>query len=120
MPSNQFTRVEKLVGDCEDWQSVTFENSWVNFNSATHETAQYYKDPFNVVHIKGFVKSGTVDATIFTLPEGYRPALKENFAVIDGTANAVRLEVDSAGTVKTLTAGAGSTAYQSLNVSFRV
>ena len=85
MPSDQFHRIEKLVGNCEDWQSVTFENSWVDFNSATHATAQYYKDQFNIVHLKGVVKNGSgIPSTIFTLPADYRPddGIVHSFAVV--------------------------------------
>lgn len=57
----------------EDWIDVSFENSWANYDN-TWEHAQYFKDPFGVVHLKGCIKSGTLGVTAFTLPVGYRPA----------------------------------------------
>ena len=117
MPSNQFTRVEKLVGDCEDWQAVTFENSWVNFGGSFAEAA-YYKDPFNHVHIKGVVKSGTLDATVFTLPEGYRPSEALIFSTEENGGNSVRLDITTGGAVST--SNAASSVFLTLQVNFRV
>lgn len=61
-----------------------FQNGWVNDNPAVSETAGFYKDPFGRVHLKGMIKNGTVgDGTAyaaFTLPTGYRPALRKFFA----------------------------------------
>lgn len=58
----------------EAWITVTvFQNSWVNYGSG-YTDAQYFKDQFGVVHLRGLVKSGTVGTVpIFTLPVGYRP-----------------------------------------------
>ncbi len=44
----------------------------MNESAATQTTAAFYKDPLDVVHLKGIVISGT--GTVFTLPAGYRPA----------------------------------------------
>jgi len=66
---------------CEAWHEVggvgepAFENSWVNYDAATYQTAAFMKDPFGFVHLKGLVKSGTFDTAIFSLPVGYRPPL---------------------------------------------
>lgn len=107
----------------EPWRNVgdsgepAFLNSWVNF-SAGYEVASFYKDPFDVVHIRGLVKSGTINTTIFILPTGYRPANKLLFAAIDGLNSAVRLEVASDGSV--VAPASTSTAFQSITCSFRV
>jgi 3D (Asp-Asp-Asp) domain-containing protein len=50
----------------------TMGNSWVNFGSGL-STAAYWKDVMNIVHLNGCIKSGTLNATIFTLPTGYLP-----------------------------------------------
>jgi hypothetical protein len=55
---------------------VGFANSWINYGSS-FATAAFYIDAMNVVHLKGFVKNGTVNTTVFTLPVGYRP--QENY-----------------------------------------
>lgn len=63
----------------EAWKLVgavgqpAFQNSWVNFGSGFADAA-FYKDPDGWVHLRGLVKNGTNQATIFTLPVGYRPA----------------------------------------------
>lgn len=55
-------------------------NSWVYFGS--NSQPGYYKDPFGRVHLRGFMKSGTIGNAIFTLPAGYRPPLREFFPVV--------------------------------------
>jgi hypothetical protein len=40
----------------------------------TTSVAAFYKDPFNVVHLKGGIDTGATTNTAFTLPEGYRPS----------------------------------------------
>jgi hypothetical protein len=84
----------------EAWIAPTFQNSWVNYGSG-YETAGYYKDKQGVIHLKGLVKNGTLNAAIFTLPAGYRPSLTRHLVAITGTAppSACILYVDSTGAV---------------------
>jgi len=56
----------------EAWIAPTLLNGWVNFG-APYGDAKYYKDEFGIVHLEGFIKSGTVNQTCFQLPLGYRP-----------------------------------------------
>lgn len=56
-----------------NWLVPTLVNSWVNFGGGQQD-AEYTKDVFGWVHIRGCVKSGTTGNTIFTLPVGYRPS----------------------------------------------
>jgi hypothetical protein len=62
----------------EAWHEIgaagqpAFQNSWINEDPTGEVTAAFYKDPFGVVHLKGLVTGGS-NATIFTLPAGYRP-----------------------------------------------
>ena len=122
MPSNQFHRVEKLVGECEDWTEVTvFGTNWSNYTATSaYNTAGFYKDPFNVVTLKGLVThtAGGSGTTIFTLPEGYRPAKS---LIFKGEANSghSRTDVNADGSV-VLQVGS-ATSYLSLEgISFRV
>lgn len=62
-------------------EAAVFQNSWVNFGTSD-APASYYIDPWGVVHLKGTVKSGTLNTTIFTLPAGFRPQVREIFAVV--------------------------------------
>lgn len=66
----------------EPWHEVGgdgeagFENGWANY-SDTAATAAYRREG-NLILLKGRVATtGTVTATIFTLPEGYRPIANE-------------------------------------------
>jgi len=79
------------------WQDASFSNSWVNYGGV-HATAQYYLDTQGTVHLKGLVKDGTLPATMFTLPVGYRPAAKELFGIIS-TGAFGRVSIDTDGTV---------------------
>lgn len=62
----------------EDWHEIgaggepAFANSWTNYGGGFN-TAAFYKDSFEVVRLKGMIKSGTVGAAAFTLPAGYLP-----------------------------------------------
>ena len=75
----------------------TLLNSWVNFGSSQNN-AGYWKDPFGVVHLKGFVKNGTMSAAIFTLPVGYRPTATCNFGTVSNSAFGA-FYIDSSGNV---------------------
>lgn len=76
------------TGQPEPWIEVgsggtapAFENSWVN-QGGTFDTAAFYKDNDGRVHLKGMVKSGATNTTIFTLPDNYKPALILPFPVV--------------------------------------
>lgn len=62
----------------EDWIAPTLVNSWANYGS-DHPPAGYMKDAFGVVHLRGLIRNGSsTTATMFTLPEGYRPLVTGN------------------------------------------
>lgn len=95
--------------------NAAFQNSWVNYGG-TNEQAHYWKDSFNMIHIGGVVKSGTITATIFTLPAGYRPQEALIMPVAsNGAFGVVTINPDG-----TIVASAGSNVYFSLSgISFR-
>lgn len=68
------------------WTAVSFENSWVNFDSSNYTAGSYMKDSLGFVHLRGLVKTGTIGTTIFTLPSGYRPAKHHHFGVASNGA----------------------------------
>lgn len=97
-----------------EWTAPTLGNSWVNFGSP-HASAGYKRDVHGLVHIKGLIKSGTMNSAIFTLPEGYRPSEQLVFSVISNGAIG-RLDVFVDGDVKLVS---GSNAWVSLDsISF--
>lgn len=105
MSANQFQRVEKLQGECEQKRYVgtkdnpAFQNSWVNYGG-NHEDAGFYKDKFNRVWLSGSIKNGTVPAVAFTMPVGYRPNGLLNYSSIDGAGTpSARITVIASGQV---------------------
>jgi hypothetical protein len=58
-------------------------NSWVNFDNslqvptAGQRNARFRKFPDGRVRLAGFIKSGTNNTSVFTLPAGYRPPVAE-------------------------------------------
>ena len=51
-----------------------FQNNWVNY--AAWADAAYRRDEDGIVWLKGLIRNGTVPATAFTLPPGYRTSAK--------------------------------------------
>lgn len=56
----------------EAWMAPTLMNGWTKHDSE-YATAGFYKDGLGVVHLRGFIKSGSIGTNAFTLPSGYRP-----------------------------------------------
>jgi hypothetical protein len=76
------------------FESRRFQNGWKNYNDE-YNTAAYFKDSMGIVHLKGLVKggSGGINATIFVLPEGYRPAARELRVAIMHDENTARVDI---------------------------
>lgn len=70
-----------------------FQGAWVNENPSNETTAAFYRDPFEVVRLKGIVATGT--GNIFVLPEGYRPT-KSNCIATNRNSAAAYICVDAA------------------------
>ena len=82
------------------WTEVTvFENGWVNYHNTYWNTAAYRKVG-DIVYLKGLVKDGTVDSTIFTMPEGYRPPKSHLFNGTSSNGTYTRIDVDTDGHVE--------------------
>ena len=99
----------------EAWTVPTLLNSWVDY-ALGFDLRGYRKDASGTVHIQGLVKNGSaVNAVIFTLPTGYRPA---NNLVFGGYSYAgpTDLRVMSNGDVNINTGG--STNWSSITCSF--
>ena len=54
------------------WTNASMQNSWVVYDAARY-TPGYFKDEHGIVHLRGLIRSGTIGASCFTLPAGYRP-----------------------------------------------
>jgi len=116
--------VDSLSVEC--WHEVTaqgsdgwveFENNWVNYDSG-YSTAGFYKHG-DRVNLKGVIKSGTVAAIAFTLPEGYRPTTGRLLNVAISNDALGRVDIYVTGGV--LVSGLNNNTYVSLDgISFRV
>lgn len=97
----------------------TLLNSWQNYGAA-YESATYWKDKCNVVHISGMIKGGTVsDGTVlFVLPVGYRPRTPEKFITVSVNAICI-LDIYANGNV-TIRAGANTSWLSLSGISFKV
>lgn len=117
-PSFMPSSVANIHG--EAWKEVgasgmpAFANAWVNFGGA-EATAAFCKDALGWVHLKGLIKTGTINTAAFTLPVGYRPTKDERFAAQSNGLYG-SLVVTSAGVVNPAT---GSNANFSIACSFR-
>lgn len=79
------------------WVAPTLINSWANLGSG-FETAEYLKDPFGFVHLKGVIVGGATGSIAFTLPAGFRPGATTLNAA-GGSAVVVDVEIAPEGNV---------------------
>lgn len=77
--------------------AVVFANGWSNL-AGGFALADYYKDRAGLVRLRGVITGGTIPATAFTLPVGFRPALIELFIGASGAATS-RIDVQNDGQV---------------------
>jgi cytoskeletal protein CcmA (bactofilin family) len=100
----------------EAWIVPAFMNSWTNYDT-TYNPAGYFKDSLGIVHLRGLVKNGTNNTTIFTLPVGYRPSNRELQAVQTNPNTIGRVDILADGQV---TVVSGSNVWVSLDgITFR-
>lgn len=97
------------------WTSPTMQNSWVAYG-APFGGAEYRKVG-DMVQIRGVIKSGSTTATMFTLPAGYRPPYRVQFACAAGGGAYGSFAVDPDGTV---VHQVGSNASMALQCMFSV
>ena len=64
-----------ITKEGESWTGLSFSNNWTN-QGGSGQNAQYIKDAFGFVHVRGVIKRTVAyaDTVIATLPAGYRPA----------------------------------------------
>lgn len=80
------------------WITPTLGNSWVQGTDGTINPAtKYMKDPMGFVHVRGFMTSGTNNATAFTLPAGYRPGQQYFAPGVLGGGAFVYVGIDTSG-----------------------
>jgi hypothetical protein len=109
LPKKGLTNNVEAFHDVGQPGEIAFTAPWGNFAAYPDRAGSYLKDPLGFVWLSGLVTGGPGGAagqTIFTLPEGYRPAATDAnliFSVISWNA-AVNvhglIEVTSAGLVR--------------------
>ena len=67
----------------QDVIAPTLTNSWANTFATANgvEPAGYIRTPDGYVQLSGYISNGTITASAFTLPTGYRPAKGQAFSV---------------------------------------
>lgn len=108
LTSNQApSAATKVAGNADPlvWTAVpALQASWAT--KTGYQAAQYSKDRFGIVRLRGVIDTGTKTAgtLITTLPAGYRPQAKQVFSTTAEVAatsnNAGTLIIDTDGTVK--------------------
>lgn len=114
---NEFSDAEQTkIANLDDGTYITptMQNGWINY-STTYQYAGYRKDESGTVHVKGLVKSGTVNTSVFTLPVGYRPAYNHIFPS-DSNSAIERVDAYADGRIMAYTA---SNAWFSIECSFK-
>lgn len=94
------------------WVEVNvFYNSWNNYDSV-ESTAAYFKDDHGFVHLKGMIKSGTVNSAAFLLPADCRPTQYLRFGALSN-GSAGRVDITTEGWVTPMSPS--NNTYVSLN-----
>lgn len=85
----------------DSFTAASFATNWGD-TGAGYQATGYMKDPMGFVHIRGQPKvtTGTLTATIFTLPSGMWPSAIEQFVTRMGTGAISYIEIDTSGNVK--------------------
>ena len=79
----------------------SLQNSWVNYDTNLYGPCYYYKTKDGMVYCDGGIKNGTTttDTILFTLPVGFRPAIRLTHATVSAAVVA-RTDTQPDGLVK--------------------
>jgi hypothetical protein len=119
-PASAFQpEAERFIGESGQPE---FINGWSNYGSGWG-TAAFYKDPFEVVHLRGSIGSSSPGTAAFTLPEGYRPAEDVSFPSSgrggDSQPRISSITVGADGSVYPVCAGSNCSIVSLSGVTFR-
>jgi hypothetical protein len=92
------------------WTNATYTNSWASYGGP-FSAARYIKDDLGIVHLDGLMAGGTMGASAFTLPAGFRPAYQQIYAAVCNPNAIGRLDILANGQVQP---AAGSNVFFSL------
>ena len=103
---SQLTLADQVSFPNQDWRYIgsqgnpAFDNSWAAYG-APYANPAFMVSPDGWVQLHGVIASGTLAASAFTLPPGFRPTAPVAFTVLSNGA-AGRVDVGSDGTVTPL------------------
>ncbi len=95
----------------EGWSAPALLNGWTNYDATTWDPVGYMKDSLGFVHIRGFLKGGTLSTgtKVFALPAGYRPAKSSYYCSgVNNSGAATSWQVSTNGDVIILYGGSSS------------
>lgn len=100
------------------WIDMTLINGWVDYDTLLYRKAQYYKDKFGWVHLRGLIKNGTVGNPFTVLPTAYRPNTRymEVASTSLGSANCAVLQDG----ICNIISGSGASWFSLNGIKFRV
>lgn len=102
-----------IAANAPTYYEVPYLNSWANYLTGYHNLS-FAKRPDGLVHVRGFVKSGTIGSPMARLPEGFRPPHHLIFSTISVDSSAA-LGINSTGDI---VARSGSNGWFSVNALF--
>jgi hypothetical protein len=100
------------------WISVTFTNSWTNFDTTSFNAAGYTIDAYGRVTLRGLIRSGTINSPAFTLQAGYRPPKMVMFPCAtssNSTSVLGELRIGTDGAVTVVSGGNGYVSLEGMN-----
>jgi len=92
-------KTNEVVVETPTWEAPSFIGGWTDYDSS-HEVS--YSEANGRVHMKGWMKDGSLASAAFTLPTGYRPSQSLRFPVYTysgGTVSIGSLRIDTDGSV---------------------
>jgi hypothetical protein len=86
------------------WTAATYLNSWASYSAGTHYVAEYYKDEYGWMNIRGTINTGASGTVAFTLPTGFRPAKELQYLMLAfGGSGQVRISANGDVTIFNVT-----------------
>lgn len=97
-----------VVSEQEGWNGAKYTpgSGWQTYSTG-YGGAAYYKDSLGVVHLRGLIKSGTINVPVFNLPGGYRPRTRNLFPVQTHPNAIGRIDIETNGNVTVLQGSPG-------------
>lgn len=107
-----------LAPNPNEWRNARLINNWVNYGNG-YNPAQYFKDNDGVIWLRGLVRSGVLQKTLFVLPDGCRPSYRQLHSVCVAESVLGRVDVTTDGQVVHVAGGVNN--WISLDgIAFRV